>query len=60
MPSAEKGSTPTTAAPRKTGLGLPLTRSLAGANGARLDIRSRAGRGVRARLVFSVDHSAAR
>jgi two-component system cell cycle sensor histidine kinase PleC len=59
MPSAEK-SAPPPAAPRTTGLGLPLTRSLAGANGARLDIRSRAGRGVRARLVFSGDRSAAR
>lgn len=57
MPSAGK---PTMAegAPRKAGLGLPLTRSLAAANGARLDIRSRQGRGVRARLVFSGDRSA--
>lgn len=37
---------------RKAGLGLPLTRSLAAANGARLDIKSRPGRGVRARIVF--------
>lgn len=44
----------------KTGLGLPLTRSLAAANGARLDIRSRAGRGVRARIVFSGERAAAR
>jgi len=40
------------AVPRKAGLGLPLTRSLAAANGARLDIKSRPGRGVRARIVF--------
>lgn len=38
--------------PRKAGLGLPLTRSLATANGARLDLSSRPGRGVRARIVF--------
>lgn len=56
MPPAEKGSAPG-AAPRKTGLGLPLTRSLAAANGARLDIKSRAGRGVRARIVFGGDRS---
>ena len=37
---------------RKAGLGLPLTRSLATANGARLDVSSRPGRGVRARIVF--------
>lgn len=36
----------------KAGLGLPLTRSLATANGARLDVSSRPGRGVRARVVF--------
>ncbi len=34
------------------GLGLPLTRSLATANGARLDVSSQPGRGVRARIVF--------
>lgn len=38
---------------RKAGLGLPLTRSLAAANGARLDVSSRPGRGVRARVVFA-------
>jgi signal transduction histidine kinase len=37
---------------RKAGLGLPLTRSLATANGARLDISSGPGGGVRARIVF--------
>ena len=60
MPSSVEKGASATAPPRTTGLGLPLTRSLAGANGARLDIRSRAGRGVRARLVFSGDRSAAR
>jgi signal transduction histidine kinase len=50
LPPATKGATG--AAPRKAGLGLPLTRSLAAANGARLDLKSRHGRGVRARLVF--------
>lgn len=45
------------AASRKAGLGLPLTRSLAEANGARLDLKSRPGRGVRARLVFSGDRA---
>lgn len=51
MRSAEKDG-PSAAAPRKAGLGLPLTRSLAAANGARLDIKSRPGRGVRARIIF--------
>jgi two-component system sensor histidine kinase TctE len=51
LPPATKG-TAAAAAPRKAGLGLPLTRSLAAANGARLDLKSRHGRGVRARLVF--------
>ncbi|MFN3745792.1 MAG: sensor histidine kinase [Hyphomicrobiaceae bacterium] len=46
--------------PGKTGLGLPLTRSLAAANGARLEMRSRQGRGVRARIVFNGDRGAAR
>jgi len=54
LPPATKGATGA-AAPRKAGLGLPLTRSLAGANGARLDLKSRPGRGVRARLVFGGD-----
>lgn len=40
---------------RKTGLGLPLTSSLASGNGARLDISSRPGGGVRARIVFGRD-----
>jgi anti-sigma regulatory factor (Ser/Thr protein kinase) len=40
---------------RKTGFGLPLTSSLASANGARLDISSRPGGGVRARIVFGRD-----
>jgi signal transduction histidine kinase len=57
MPPVDK-SNATGTAPRKTGLGLPLTRSLAAANGARLDIKSRAGRGVRARIVFGGDRSA--
>ncbi len=57
LPPAEKSNAAGTA-PRKTGLGLPLTRSLAAANGARLDIKSRAGRGVRARIVFGGDRSA--
>jgi hypothetical protein len=48
------------APPRKTGLGLPLTRSLAAANGARLEMRSRQGRGVRARVVFGGDRAAVR
>lgn len=56
LPPAEKTSAP--GATRKAGLGLPLTRSLAAANGARLEMRSRQGRGVRARLVFSGDRSA--
>jgi anti-sigma regulatory factor (Ser/Thr protein kinase) len=43
---------------RKTGLGLPLTSSLASANGARLDISSRPGGGVRARIVFGRDRTA--
>ena len=43
---------------RKAGLGLPLTRALATANGARLDISSRPGRGVRARIVFNHDRAA--
>lgn len=42
---------------RKTGLGLPLTNSLASANGARLDISSRPGGGVRARIVFGRDRA---
>jgi len=43
---------------RNTGLGLPLTSSLATANGARLDISSRPGGGVRARIVFGRDRTA--
>lgn len=54
LPPAAKGAAGA-AAPRKAGLGLPLTRSLAAANGARLDLKSRPGRGVRARLVFGGD-----
>ena len=42
---------------RKAGLGLPLTNSLATANGARLDISSRPGGGVRARIVFGRDRA---
>jgi anti-sigma regulatory factor (Ser/Thr protein kinase) len=42
---------------RKTGLGLPLTKSLATANGARLDISSQPGGGVRARIVFGRDRN---
>ena len=42
---------------RKTGLGLPLTHSLASANGARLDISSQPGGGVRARIVFGRDRN---
>jgi signal transduction histidine kinase len=42
---------------RKAGLGLPLTSSLATANGARLDISSRPGGGVRARIVFGRDRT---
>jgi anti-sigma regulatory factor (Ser/Thr protein kinase) len=42
---------------RKAGLGLPLTNSLASANGARLDISSRPGGGVRARIVFGRDRT---
>ena len=42
---------------RKTGLGLPLTHSLASVNGARLDISSQPGGGVRARIVFGRDRS---
>lgn len=45
---------------RKAGLGLPLTRALATANGARLDISSKPGRGVRARIVFGGDSAARR
>jgi signal transduction histidine kinase len=56
MPPAEKAGPAT--APRKAGLGLPLTRSLAAANGARLDIKSRPSRGVRARIVFGGERSA--
>ncbi len=56
LPPAEKAAV-SGGPPRKAGLGLPLTRSLAGANGARLEMRSRQGRGVRARLVFSGDRS---
>jgi len=52
LPPAEKASAGSGAS-RKTGLGLPLTRSLAAANGARLDLKSRPGRGVRARIVFA-------
>ena len=59
MPPAGK-EVAVTGAVHKTGLGLPLTRSLAAANGARLDIKSRAGRGVRARIVFSGERTAAR
>lgn len=54
LPPAVKGAAGA-AAPRKAGLGLPLTRSLAAANGARLDLKNRPGRGVRARLVFGGD-----
>ena len=54
LPPAAKGAAGA-AAPRKAGLGLPLTRSLAAANGARLDLKNRPGRGVRARLVFGGD-----
>lgn len=53
LPPAETGTPP-----RKAGLGLPLTRSLAEANGARLDLKSEPGRGVRARLVFGGDQAA--
>jgi anti-sigma regulatory factor (Ser/Thr protein kinase) len=42
---------------RKAGLGLPLTSSLATANGARLDLSSRPGGGVRARIVFGRDRT---
>jgi anti-sigma regulatory factor (Ser/Thr protein kinase) len=42
---------------RKAGLGLPLTNSLATANGARLDISSRPGGGVRARITFGRDRT---
>lgn len=42
---------------RKAGLGLPLTSSLATANGARLDISSRPGGGVRARIAFGRDRT---
>lgn len=56
LPPAEKANAGG-GAPRKAGLGLPLTRSLAAANGARLDLKSRPGRGVRARIVFGGDRS---
>ncbi len=50
LPPAER---PGGVTQRKAGLGLPLTRSLAAANNARLDLKSRQGRGVRARIVFT-------
>jgi signal transduction histidine kinase len=56
LPPAEKANSPGTTA-RKSRLGLPLTRSLAAANGARLDLKSRPGRGVRARIVFAGDRT---
>lgn len=56
LPTAEKATAGGGAA-RKAGLGLPLTRSLAAANGARLDLKSRSGRGVRARIVFIGDRA---
>jgi signal transduction histidine kinase len=52
MASPRDGGKSGSRAARKAGLGLPLTRSLATANQARLDVSSRPGRGVRARIVF--------
>jgi signal transduction histidine kinase len=43
---------------RNAGLGLPLTRALATANGAKLDISNRQGGGVRARIIFGPERAA--
>lgn len=53
-PSAAAPAKPTT---RSGGLGLPLTRKLAQANGATLTIDSAAGKGTLARIVFPKDRS---